>query len=95
MATKAKKEPKQKRLPGHELPSIPELDNAAEELRLLRSNRIALTEQEAEAAEHVLGLMREHGLTVYEYENHQVTVSALEKVKVRTKKDAENGEAKE
>lgn len=92
---KPKREPRQKRLPGHELPTIPELDDAAESLRTIRQQRMQLQEEETEAAFQVLMLMKHHDLKVYEYEGYRVELSATEKVKVRTKKEAENGEAEE
>lgn len=89
------KEPKQKRLPGHELPTIPKIDGAADSYRELRDERMKTQKEEIEAAEHLRDLMHEHGLTVYEYDGYQVSLSALEKVKVRTKKEATNGQTEE
>ncbi len=92
VATKEKKRSRRRNLPGMELPSIPEIDEAADDYREKRDARMRMGKEENEAADRLLKLMTEHSLSVYEYEGYKVELSALTKVKVRRKAEAENGD---
>lgn len=77
-------------------PSIPEIDAAAEEYVSARNARMAYLKDEVESAETLLSLLKKHNLPAYEYEGNIVTISTLEKVKVKRKKDTNaNGETEE
>jgi hypothetical protein len=86
---KARKErperPKQKEFAGMERPKIQELDDAAYELRDVRTERQALTQQEVDLAQRIAGLMKEHKLKTYKLDddNEVAIVPSEFKVKVR------------
>ena len=84
MARKAKL--KQKHFKGMEPPSIPAIDQAAEEYADIRDSRMELTKEEVELQEKLKELMEKHKLTSYEYDGNLVTISADTKVKVKKKK---------
>lgn len=90
-----KKKPKQPYLGDMAPPSIPEIDDAANELQEVRSSRMALTTRETDLADSLLLLMHKHKLKVYEYEGKTVSIESLEKVKVKKPKSESNGEAEE
>lgn len=90
VATKPKEPRKrQKHLPTMEPPSIPEIDKAAEEYVEARDERMAMTEREVDTHDTLLSLMRENGLTSYEFDDHTVTLETKAKCRVKRKKDPE------
>jgi hypothetical protein len=101
MATKARKprpkrdKAKQGHLQGMEPPSIPAIDDAADAYRECRTERMTLTETEAELQAKLLALMHENKLKTYVYGDPPFVcnVVELEKVKVRKQKAESNGEA--
>ncbi len=74
---------KQTELKGIEAPSIPELDEAAEEYVEHRDKRIAVLTQEIAAKGVLLGLMKKHKLERYRYDDQIVEVLPSEKLKVK------------
>lgn len=83
---------KQGWIDGMEPPSIPELDDAADELADVRAQRMALTDAEAKSADRLMLLMKKHKLRVYEYgEGRRVEIVGTEKVKVRKAKGGDDG----
>ena len=84
-------------LPGLESPAIAELTVAVQSLQVIRKQRMALTKQEVEAAEKVLALMHEHGITVYSDTNFDPPVRCeivpgRERVRVKIKDEDEESE---
>lgn len=98
MAAKAKrprgKRARQGHLPTMEPPSIPEIEAAAAEYVEARDERQSLTKREIEKKAILMHFMKEHGLSVYDYDNLRVTIDATENVKVNVRKADEesNGE---
>lgn len=60
----------QTEIPGTERPSIPEVEEAAEDYRALRDERMALAEKEAEAKRTLITKMKAHNQTAYRYEDN-------------------------
>lgn len=79
--------PRQPRLPEMELPSVAEIDEAAETYRELRDSRMSMQKREAEAHAELLELMKSHGLKDYEFDGYVVSVVSSEKVRVRKSKE--------
>jgi hypothetical protein len=87
---RAKKSPRQRRLPEMEDPKIEELESAAEEYADVRDQRMALTPDETRLKKELLDLMHKHGKTSYVHKNIDIKVIVeSEKVKVRIKKEEE------
>jgi hypothetical protein len=87
---------KQQLIPGAEPVSIPAIDEAADQYVKVRNKRMKLTLEEVELRDKLVELMKENELTVYEWDEQIIELTATEKVKVRKRKDAEeNGEAEE
>lgn len=82
-AAEKRRRPKQLNIPGTEPPSVPEIEEAADEYRSRRDRRMAAGEDETEAADRLLALMKEHGLQVYTFDGYTVTMKRLDKVQVR------------
>lgn len=91
------KRAKQGHLPTMEPPSIPEIEAAAAEYVEARDERQALTKREIEKKTILMHLMKEHGLSVYDFDNLRVIIDARENVKVNVRKADEesNGEQEE
>ncbi len=104
MATRTKKPRTKTRRPkqpflGEEVaePSIPALDNAADNYYDAMMDRVKLSKEEDEAKDNLIDKMKEHGLERY-VTGDGLVVSVLNKsnVKCKKRKDAEpseNGEA--
>jgi hypothetical protein len=89
-AEKPRRRSKQQTLPGVELPSIPAIDNVADDYREARDLRMTALEREVELGDKLKALMHEHHLTAYEYDGKIVELNTKEKVWVRRSKDAED-----
>lgn len=85
-----KPRPRQRQLTGLESPSIPELDDLADRYVAVRDQRQALTKDETGKRDLLQLKMKEHGLSVYEFDGKVIEVVADEKVRVRRKKSAED-----
>ncbi len=89
MARKKKPEQTAMRGAGYERPKVPEVQAAAEALRTVREERMALTEDETKRATELLDVMRRNNLTTYTYvdesgvERHAKREPGEEKVTVR------------
>lgn len=91
MATAEKKEPKKRKpkqnaLPGMEDKKIKELDQAVEEYKENRDERMAASEREVESKKKLMSLMKAHKLTSYksaDYELQAEIVVEEEGVKVK------------
>jgi hypothetical protein len=78
--------PRNQNLPGIE-GAIPELEAAAADYADIRDKRIALNAREANLKAEVLGLMHQHGKTIYQRDGITITVvSEEETVKVKVKR---------
>lgn len=77
---------RQKEFAGMERVRIPELEEAAYELRDVRSERQALTAQEVELAERISGLMKEHKLKSYRLDGDDEVVIIPSEFKVKVRK---------
>lgn len=87
-SAKAKKGPKQGRLPTMEDPAIEELEDSAEEYVDIRDQRMELTREESRLKEELLGLMHKHNKTTYIHEGVEIKVIVeSEKLRVRIKKE--------
>lgn len=70
----------------------PDVESAAEAYQDVKLKRVKLFEQEKAARKTLHDLMRSHGLTVYETDDLEIElVAAEEKVKVRAKKEKDDG----
>lgn len=92
--------PKQERLPGMVPKRIAEIQDAAEELRELRSTRMENAEAEEKAQEKLKGLMKKHGIKAYRLDDeYEAIVEAAEsrayvrKIKRKKAKKQKDGEA--
>lgn len=97
MAKTAKKKPKQSYLPDLEPPSVPEIDDAADKFFDLAREKAKVQEEEDEAKERLIEVMRKHRLKRYETpEGKVVTVAETSKFKVKVeqtyKPEESNGE---
>lgn len=81
---------RQTQIPGTERVTIEEIDEAAEELRVLRDERMAVANKERTAHAKLLDTMRKHNQTIYQYEDNEGAsrkVTIVEgKIKVSIKK---------
>jgi hypothetical protein len=85
---KAKKGPKQRRLPTMEDPAIEELEDSAENYADVRDQRMELTREESRLKEELLGLMKKHKKTSYVHDGYDIKVIVeSEKLRVRIKKE--------
>ena len=64
----------QDELPGIESEKIPGIEKAAKKLHEIRTDRMALTQKEVEAATALIAIMQEHGVEVYECKTFEGTV---------------------
>lgn len=64
-------------------PTIPEIDEAAEEYRRVRDRRMELTKEETKRNEQIVELMRKHGLTEYTFDGSEVSIKNKTKARVR------------
>jgi len=62
-----KKRQEQTQIPGTERPDIPEVKDAAEALRIVREERMELTEKEGELASTLRDAMRRNNLMTHTY----------------------------
>ena len=93
-ATRVRKAPKQKDLPGLEDRAIKPLEDAAEAYAEIRDERIDLNKQEVALKTRLLKLMHDHGKTVYHRGGVTIQIVAEEEtVKVRIRKADEAGAA--
>lgn len=67
MARKPKADQTVMRGEGYERPKIPDIENAAEALRVVREERMELTEKENELAKALLETMRRLNVTTHTY----------------------------
>lgn len=86
---------KQLQIEGTQAQVISELDDAAEDYRMKRDERMGIQKLENEARPRVLELMLKHNLTIYKYEDtdgkqRQITLKSETTVKVNRVKDAED-----
>lgn len=86
----------QGKLPGMKPVKIQEVEDAAEELKKVRLDRMDLTQREVKAVDDLLGAMRKAKVREYRLGNH-IFVVAEGKTKVRMKRvqDEESDEAVE
>lgn len=84
-------EKRQTQIPGTERASIPEIDEAAEEYRLVRDERMALSTKEAEAKKKLVATMQSHNQSAYRYDDQD----GIERnVKLETKVSAKVAKVK-
>jgi type II secretory pathway component PulM len=84
-----KPQPKQTSIPGTERKYIEAVENAAQEYRAVRDERMALTKREAELQEILVQAMASHELEAYAYlddEGEELIVKVTHKTKVRVRK---------
>ena len=83
----------QQSLPGEEYqrPSIPEVEEAAEEYRALRDERMNLSEREAIAKKALIAKMTEHNVTVFRYDDSE---GIERRVELQTKTNAKVAKVK-
>jgi hypothetical protein len=85
---KAKKGPKQGRLPTMEDPAIEELEDSAENYSDIRDQRMELTREEVRLKTELLGLMKKHSKSSYTHNGYDIKVIVeSEKLRVRIKKE--------
>lgn len=77
------------RLPGTEDAFIPDIEKAASDYADLRDIRMNALTKELEAKQLLLDVMHKHGRKAYRYEDVEVTIEEVEKVKVERGKDQE------
>lgn len=87
---------KQTEIPGTEAPSIPAVEEAAEEYRAIRDERMALSEKETSAQAALVAAMTSHNLTSYRYEDSEgnqrkVVLAEVVKAKVAKVKERDSG----
>lgn len=89
--------PRQEFLPAEGMPTnIPALNKAARDYMDFRDTRIEALNEEVKAKEKLMAAMKEHGLQVYEFDNHVVLLNSVDGVKVKKKKVQEsNGDGEE
>ncbi len=83
---------KQAHLDGMEPPSINEIDEAAQKYYDLNDKSWKMRGKVDEAREELLEVMKKHKLTVYDFDNKEVSVTEKEIVKVKKKKAGEEEE---
>lgn len=82
----------QTQIPGTERTKIPEVETAAEALRTVRTQRIALSKDEIKLAAQLAKVLKDNGIEIYHYtgpEGQDLEAERFEgkvKVKVRTVK---------
>ena len=82
--------PKQQRLPEMDDPKVQELQDTALEYAGVRDRRQALTLQEVDLKQELLGIMKKYGKKHYHYKGVDVLlVAESETVKVRIKQEDE------
>lgn len=82
----------QTEIPGTEAPKILEIEKAAESYIEARDTRMGHTKREVAAKAVLIQAMHNHGLTNYAYSDREVTLSPVEKVKVKTNYDNAGGD---
>jgi hypothetical protein len=93
----SKNTPRQDRLPGMADAKIQALHNAAMDYADIRDQRQALTKQEVDLKEKLIGLMHAHKKEVYDYNGVHIELIVEEetvKVRVKSPEDAEKSETK-
>ena len=83
---------KQGHLDGLAPPTIAEVDAAADTYYELNSKSWKLREKVAEAKDALLEVMKANDLTVYRYDDKEITVVDRETVKVKKLRGEENGD---
>lgn len=79
----------QQQIPGTERVEIPEVEEAAEEYRTYRDDRMELGEKEKQAKAKLIEMMGKHGQTTYMFEDDdgvQRKVTIVPKVNVKVSK---------
>lgn len=69
--------------PGMEPPSIPEIDELAQEYVTMRDNRMGYQKEELKLNDRLLELMNQHKLPTYKFDGLLVSVATSTKVKVK------------
>jgi hypothetical protein len=87
---------KQTEIPGTERPSNPEVEEAAEEYRALRDERMHLQEKEGQAKAALLDRLKAHNLTSYRYADsdgveRKIMIQEKENVKIAKIKASDSG----
>lgn len=85
---------KQQEIPGTERPSVPEVDDKAEEYRLVRDERMKLSTKEGEAKKAMITAMQNNGLQVYQYidsDGNERTVKLENKINAKVAKVKSTG----
>ena len=80
---------KQTEIPGTERPKIDEIDDKAEEYRVVRDERMRLSTKESEAKKAMITAMQNHGQTTYKYvdgDGNERTVKLETKVNAKVAK---------
>lgn len=85
----------QTEIPGTERPSNPEVEEAAEEYRLLRDQRMQLSEKEGQAKAALLEKLKAHNLTSYRYADQdgverKIMIQEKENVKIAKVKTSDD-----
>lgn len=84
-------EKRQTQIPGTERLEISDVTEAAEEYRLVRDERMALSTKEAEAKKKLISTMQSHNLSAYRYDDQD----GIERnVKLETKVSAKVAKVK-
>lgn len=87
---------KQTEIPGTERPSIPEVEEAAEDYRAIRDSRMQMAEKEAQAKATLIERMKAHSVKAYRYADsdgveRKAVIAEKESVKVAKVKGSESG----
>lgn len=87
---------KQTEIPGTERPVIAEIEEACEDYRLLRDQRMSLSEKEAEAKRVLIERMKSHNVKAYRYADQdgverKAAIAEKENVKVSKVKTSDGG----
>lgn len=85
---------KQTEIPGTERPKIDEIDDKAEEYRVVRDERMRLSTKESEAKKAMITAMQNHGQTTYKYvdsDGNERTVKLETKVNAKVAKVKNQG----
>jgi hypothetical protein len=86
----------QTEIPGTERAVIAEVEEACEDYRLLRDQRMALSEKEAEAKARLIDRMKAHSVKAYRYADQdgverKASIAEKENVKVSKVKTSDGG----
>jgi len=89
VAVTIKRKPRAQRLPGMEDAGIKELENIAEDMADVISQKKELIASEKNLNEMLVAAMKKHGKTTYSHRGITINLSATEKAKVTIKEEGE------